>query len=111
VRFLGIANAAALYLIAHSIPSYCQQTRQDGFWKCHTGSIKGEFNGEDVIGLSAGAHIPTDCALYVSIGHGKTYCFSSRPSLEEFEANSADYIARAQSFWNRSQVATRPAQP
>jgi YHS domain-containing protein len=92
-----------LLVVSSADHAISQTPHQGGFWKCRTGTVKGELGGEDVLGLAAHAHIPTDCALNWSNSHGKIYCFSSRPSLEEFESNPSGLLEKAESFWRHSQ--------
>jgi YHS domain-containing protein len=102
---LSTSKVCLIVLILNAPPSYSQTAHPGGFWKCRaTSSASGEFNNEDPVGLAGHAHIPTDCVLNTSDGHGKIYCFSSRPSLEEFEDNTSEVLEKAQAFWGQSHV-------
>jgi YHS domain-containing protein len=101
VFFIGLIFSMSFGVLAQS-----QTAHPDGFWKCRAASsVKGEFAGEDPVGLAGHAHIPTDCVLNLSTG-GKTYCFSSRPSLEEFQIDPAQLLEQRQRY-TRSDVAER----
>ncbi len=101
LRFLSAVLITGALL---AVSAECQTIHPDGFWKCRaSSSVKGEFAGEDPVGLAGRAHIQTDCVLNASIGGGKTYCFASRPSLEEFENNTAKVLDEATAFWTESQ--------
>jgi hypothetical protein len=74
-----------------------------GIWKSATppnGSMHGEFDNNDPIGLAAGTKIPADCSLnWVDPDFGKLYCFSSATSLVYFLDSPRAYLARARKNW------------
>jgi hypothetical protein len=74
-----------------------------GIWKAATppsGSIRGEFDSNDPIGLAAGVKIAADCSLnWVDPDFGKRYCFSSATSLVYFLNAPRAYLARAGKNW------------
>ncbi|MGA8709387.1 MAG: hypothetical protein WB646_20635 [Steroidobacteraceae bacterium] len=74
-----------------------------GIWKAVTppdGSMHGEFDGDDPIGLAAGSRIPADCSInWKDPDFGKLYCFSSATSLVYFLDSPRKYLARAQKNW------------
>lgn len=72
----------------------------DGFWKMPSPpAAKGEFDGEDPIGLASRQHIPTDCAINWKDEAGKTYCFSSSMSSMLFQDERATILPKAVAFW------------
>jgi hypothetical protein len=74
-----------------------------GIWKVATppnGSMHGEFDNNDPIGLAAGTKIPADCSLnWVDPDFHKLYCFSSATSLVYFLDSPRAYLARARKNW------------
>jgi hypothetical protein len=76
-----------------------------GIWKAATppsGSMYGEFDSNDPLGLAAGAKIPADCSLnWVDPDYGKLYCFSTATSLVYFLDSPRAFLARAQKNWAR----------
>jgi len=74
-----------------------------GIWKAVTppdGSMHGEFDGNDPLGLAAGSLIPADCSInWKDPDFGKLYCFSSATSLVYFLDSPRKYLARAQKHW------------
>jgi hypothetical protein len=82
-----------------------------GIWKAATpplGSMRGEFESNDPIGLSAGVRIKADCSInWVDPDSGKLYCFSSATSLVVFLDTPHSYLARAMKNWDASQGAVR----
>ena len=106
--FLAAATAL-LPLTAAGESTQSAPNRPGGFWKCRVDSkVKGEFGGEDPIGLAVGQHIPTDCAIHWSDGHGKTYCFASLPSLNFFDSEP-ELLGKAQAFWQKEKDRERGA--
>jgi hypothetical protein len=75
-----------------------------GIWKAATpaaGSMHGEFDGDDPIGLSAGVRIPADCSInWTDPDSHKLYCFSSATSLNVFLDSPHSYLARALRNWH-----------
>jgi hypothetical protein len=82
-----------------------------GIWKAATpplGSMRGEFESNDPIGLSAGVRIKADCSInWVDPDSGKLYCFSSATSLVVFLDTPHSYLARATKNWDATQAAVR----
>jgi hypothetical protein len=74
-----------------------------GIWKAATppsGSMHGEFDNNDPIGLAAGTRIPADCSLnWVDPDFHKLYCFSSATSLVYFLNSPRAFLARARKNW------------
>lgn len=108
-HLVAIAFALATMLTSATVAlaqSKPQPNRPGGFWKCKTDSgVKGEFNGEDPVGLASGKHIPTDCAIHWSDHRGKIYCFSSLPSLNFFDSELG-LLQKAQAFWDKEHGGT-----
>ena len=62
--------------------------------------MHGEFDGNDPIGLAAGATIPADCSLnWIDPDFHKLYCFSSATSLVYFLDSPRAFLARARRNW------------
>jgi hypothetical protein len=78
-----------------------------GIWKAvmpPSGSMHGEFDSNDPLGLAAGARIPADCSInWVDPDFGKLYCFSSATSLVYFLDSPRAFLARAQKNWAAAQ--------
>jgi hypothetical protein len=74
-----------------------------GIWKAATppsGSMHGEFDNNDPIGLAAGTKIQADCSLnWVDPDFHKLYCFSSATSLVYFLDSPRAFLARARKNW------------
>ena len=65
---------------------------------------KGEFGGNDAIGVAAGKRIPTDCSLYWdNPDTHKILCFSSQASLVYFLEAPQTNAARAEKRWHEMQ--------
>ena len=76
-----------------------------GIWKAIVpppGTMHGEFDNNDPIGLAAGVRIAADCSInWVDPDAGKLYCFSSATSLLVFLEGSHAYLERARVQWLR----------
>jgi hypothetical protein len=74
-----------------------------GLWKAVTpadGTMRGEFDSNDPIGLAAGVKIAADCSLnWKDPDFGNLYCFSSATSLVYFLNAPRAYLARARKNW------------
>jgi hypothetical protein len=80
-----------------------------GIWKAVVPAkpMHGEFDGNDPLGVAAGAKIKADCSLnWIDPDEGKRYCFSSGTSLEYFLDRPKFNIARARAGWKK--LAARP---
>ena len=77
----------------------------EGIWKAvvpHPGSMNGEFENNDPIGLYAGVKIKADCSLnWKNPDDGKLYCFSSATSLVFFLDAPTSYLESARQTWMR----------
>jgi len=76
-----------------------------GIWKAVVpppGTMHGEFDNHDPIGLAAGVRIEADCSInWVDPDAGKLYCFSSATSLVFFLDGPRAYLERARAQWLR----------
>ncbi len=74
-----------------------------GIWKAAVpppGSMHGEFDGNDPIGVVAGSRIAADCSInWVDPDDHRLYCFSSATSLAFFLDAPQDYLRRARARW------------
>jgi hypothetical protein len=74
-----------------------------GIWKeamPPRGTMHGEFESNDPIGLTAGVKIKADCSLnWVDPDTHRLYCFSSATSLNFFLDEPRSYLARASESW------------
>lgn len=61
---------------------------------------------EDPVGLAAGTHVKTDCSINLELG-GKTYCFTTRTSMEFFEDSPQTYLSAARKFFDGSSGAQK----
>ena len=82
-----------------------------GIWKAVVpppGTMHGEFDNNDPIGLAAGVRIAADCSInWVDPDAGKLYCFSSATSLVVFLDGPRAYLERARVQWLRLAAALR----
>jgi hypothetical protein len=76
-----------------------------GIWKAAVppaGSMHGEFDNNDPIGLTAGVRIAADCSInWIDPDDRKLYCFSSATSLVFFLDAPQDFLRRARKEWRR----------
>ena len=74
-----------------------------GIWKAAIpppGSMHGEFDNNDPIGVVAGARIWADCSInWTDPDSHRLYCFSSATSLVFFLEAPQDYLRRALKQW------------
>jgi YHS domain-containing protein len=77
--------------------------QESGTWKFPPAPdhINPEFDSEDPVALAAGAHVKTDCSINLKL-NGKTYCFTTRMSMNFFEESPSSYLAPAQKFFDSS---------
>ena len=77
----------------------------EGIWKAVVpapGSMKGEFDNNDPIGLYAGVKIKADCSLnWTHPDNHKLYCFSTATSLVFFLDAPANYLEGARKNWTK----------
>ncbi len=80
-----------------------------GIWKAATpppGSVRGEFDSNDPLGLAAGSRIKADCSInWIDPDSGKRYCFSSATSLVVFLDEPHGYLRRATQNWDGATTA------
>ena len=78
-----------------------------GIWKAAilpSGTMHGEFENNDPIGLSAGVKIKADCSInWVDPDSHRRYCFSTATSLIVFLDTPHTYLARAIKNWDPAQ--------
>lgn len=78
---------------------------EGGIWKAVVppeGTMHGEFDNNDPVGLSAGVRIKADCSInWVDPDAGQLYCFSSATSLVVFLDAPRAYLERARAQWQR----------
>ena len=74
-----------------------------GIWKAAVppaGSMHGEFDSNDPIGVMAGERIWADCSInWTDPDSHRLYCFSSATSLVYFLEAPQDYLRRALKQW------------
>jgi hypothetical protein len=74
-----------------------------GIWKAAVppgGSMRGEFDSNDPIGVSAGVRIAADCSInWVDPDDRRLYCFSSATSLVYFLDDPQSFLRRARAQW------------
>jgi hypothetical protein len=79
----------------------------EGIWKAvvpRPGTMKGEFDNNDPIGLYAGVKIKADCSLnWTNPDDHRLYCFSSATSLVFFLDAPAHYLESARASWQKLQ--------
>jgi len=101
--FAAGAAASDLTSAAAQHGAIAQDGVNRGIWKSATppsGSMHGEFDNNDPIGLAAGTKIPADCSLnWVDPDFHKLYCFSSATSLVYFLDSPRAFLARARKNW------------
>ena len=93
----AIVSAALMTASSAAMPG-------EGIWKAVVppGSMKGEFDNNDPIGLYAGVKIKADCSLnWTNPDDHKLYCFSSATSLVFFLDAPAQYLESARKSWHR----------
>jgi hypothetical protein len=102
--FDGAAPASDLTSAAAEHGASAKDAVHSGIWKSATppsGSMHGEFDNNDPIGLAAGTKIPADCSLnWVDPDFHKLYCFSSATSLVYFLDSPRAFLTRARKNWN-----------
>jgi len=102
--FAGASPASDLTSAAAEHGATAQDAGHKGIWKSATppsGSMHGEFDNNDPIGLAAGSRIPADCSLnWVDPDFHKIYCFSSATSLVYFLDSPRAFLARARKNWS-----------
>jgi len=83
-----------------------------GIWKAaipSDGTMQGEFENNDPVGLSAGVRIKADCSInWVHPDSGKRYCFSTATSLVVFLDSPSFYLMRAIAKWEDRRRAVTP---
>lgn len=94
-----VVAAAAAHDAASSDPA------RAGIWKAAVppaGSMHGEFDGNDPIGVMAGVKIWADCSInWTDPDDRRLYCFSSATSLVYFLDAPQEYLRRAHQQWRQ----------
>jgi hypothetical protein len=92
-----VVAAAAAHDGASSDPA------RAGIWKAAVpppGSMHGEFDSNDPIGVMAGRRIWADCSInWTDPDDRRLYCFSSATSLVFFLEAPQEYLRRARKQW------------
>ena len=109
LALLGVAalavHAGAVSDDGLSAARSAADTSHEGIWQAAvppSGSMHGEFDSNDPIGLAAGERIAADCSInWVDPDTGKLYCFSSATSLVFFLDAPHGWLARARRQWRR----------
>ena len=77
--------------------------QRTGIWKAAVppeGSMRGEFDNNDPIGVTAGVRIAADCSInWVDPDDRRLYCFSSATSLVYFLDDPQSFLRRARAQW------------
>ncbi len=93
----GVVAAAQAHDVASTDPA------RAGIWKAAippSGSMRGEFDSNDPIGVMAGARIWADCSInWTDPDDRRLYCFSSATSLVYFLEAPQAYLRRARARW------------
>ena len=101
---VGLAVAAGAASAASQTGAESDAT-QGGIWKAVVpapGVMRGEFDNDDPIGLTAGVRIRADCSInWTDPDAGKLYCFASATSLVFFLDAPHVYLERARAQWLR----------
>jgi len=99
-------DAAVSHGAASTDPAYA------GIWKGATpppGTIQGEFDANDPVGLAAGVIVHADCSInWVNPDSGKRYCFASPTSLVSFLTAPHTYLMRASAAWSNLKPEAHP---
>ncbi len=67
-------------------------------------AVKGEFDGECVMGLALGKDIQTDCSVS-TVYQGKTYCFGNETARSLFLKRPNDFLLQAHIYYSSKQDA------
>jgi YHS domain-containing protein len=67
-------------------------------------AVKGEFDGECVMGLALGKDIQTDCSVS-TVYQGKTYCFGNETARDLFLKRPNDFLLQAHIYYSSKQDA------
>lgn len=65
-------------------------------------AVKGEFDGECVMGLALGKDIQTDCSVS-TVYQGKTYCFGNETARSLFLKRPQDFLLQAHIYYSSKQ--------
>jgi hypothetical protein len=103
---LSAASAARAETPPQAVPAQAVRaasTAHEGIWKAAVpakGSMRGEFDSNDPVGVAAGERIAADCSInWVDPDERKLYCFSSATSLVFFLDAPHAWLERARREW------------
>jgi hypothetical protein len=100
---VGFAEPADVLAAAAQHDAASSDPARAGIWKAAIpppGSMHGEFDGNDPIGVSAGVRIFADCSInWVDPDDRRLYCFSSATSLVFFLEAPQQFLRRARQQW------------
>jgi hypothetical protein len=92
-------------VVSIALAAVASASAGEGIWKAvvpRAGTMKGEFDNNDPIGLYAGVKIKADCSLnWTDPDDHKLYCFSSATSLVFFLDAPAHYLESARETWDK----------
>jgi hypothetical protein len=104
VAAAAVSLPAALTSIARA-DGGSDAAAEEGIWKAvvpPAGTMHGQFDSNDPVGLAAGVRIKADCSInWVDPDSGRLYCFSSATSLVVFLDAPREYLERARAQWQR----------
>lgn len=103
---LGVyADAGDVVAAAAEHDAHSSDPARAGIWKAAippAGSMHGEFDSNDPIGVTAGERIYADCSInWVDPDDRRLYCFSSATSLVFFLEAPQDFLRRARKQWRQ----------
>lgn len=105
VAVVAHADPADLVAAAAARDARSSDPARAGIWKAAippAGSMHGEFDSNDPIGVSAGERIYADCSInWVDPDDRRLYCFSSATSLVFFLEAPQDFLRRARKQWRQ----------
>lgn len=106
LALLGTAAPGARAALADGGLADARRAADDshqGIWKAAVpprGSMRGEFDSNDPIGVATGERIAADCSInWVDPDTEKLYCFSSATSLVFFLDAPHGWLERARRQW------------
>jgi hypothetical protein len=105
MRYLIRTSLLKAAVVSAALAAVSTVSAGEGIWKAvvpRPGTMKGEFDNNDPIGLYAGVKIKADCSLnWTDPDDHKLYCFSSATSLVFFLDAPAHYLESARETWGK----------